>query len=84
VAGIVVVILGAVLFTQHQFSFNGGSRAVMLMLALSPLGLLVGALPALRNRPWLAALGRIFGVLVIAGVAYAIALTQQQEIFIPA
>lgn len=70
-ATLVVLMLGATLFTQQRFA--SGSPTVALLLAGSPLGVLLGTLPPLRRHPVFAAAARILGVAVLAGSALALA-----------
>ena len=71
-----VVLLGATLFAQQRF--GNGSIAVLVLLAVSPFGVVLGALPPLRGHPWYAAGARITGVVLLAGIALALAVFAAQ------
>jgi len=72
-----VLLLGATLFAQQRFA--QGSIAVLVVLALSPLGVLLGAISPLRRHSWYAAVARIAGVALIAGSALVMAVFAAQS-----
>jgi hypothetical protein len=72
VALLAVLINGAALLAQCRF--NECPLPVAVLLALAPLGVLLGDLPPLRGRTAVAVTARLVGVLVPAGIALGLAV----------